>query len=195
MKSLADMKGQVEKFLKDMKSKNYRPVVIFNGHGCAEGLMLCDDGPIGLGSFLAWISEVLKELTFDRQIEIVFAQCYGHKYTEPDDKNIHVLHFTSDAKQKSDYTTGLASDNKSIRRSVHISLMKYVQGPERILPDEKDQLVIIGHGVRVLHGVMPGPRFNNFIPLKSIFTDKYTLIINNKQENNNLAFKGAACPV
>ena len=99
--SLCEIMEHVQDFISSCSEQDEQcqPEIIFNGHGCKDGLRLLDeDQCIPLNSIIDCIREICHEnhnlLPFP--VAIVFAQCYGHLHTfDVPPKGLNVISLSS----------------------------------------------------------------------------------------------------
>jgi hypothetical protein len=104
VKDSKELNTGLEHFFKEEACKSVIAIVAFNGHGSRKGLYLDQDGSIPLDEFLeniqAMLSQHRSKTGLPHMVKVVFAQCYGHLHTEPDQCDIEVISFTTDKAPK-----------------------------------------------------------------------------------------------
>ena len=120
----------MKKFILECSSTPCHPTVIFNGHGTVKendkavgGLVLLRDDFISLDTVVAFTQECCRNIHLLKNVELIFAQCYGHMYTSPDPRlNVKITHFTHDGKVKSVIMTQRDRMTNQVKRSIHAEL-------------------------------------------------------------------------
>ena len=126
-----DMERCIKKFFKKKASRAILAVIIFNGHGSNDGLVLSEDKPVPLDTFISKVASLLEEhreeheCVLPHRVKIVFAQCYGHLYTEPQQKDIQVISFTNAAAPKTQAAIKLDPLTREVESSSHEQLHSF----------------------------------------------------------------------
>ena len=137
-----EMKTELQKFFGKYVGKAKKLIVIFNGHGSANGLALSQEQhPVSLDKYITYIKELLNSGSGDQldapgcpqAVDIVFAQCFGHCFTQPrQDGVIEVIALTTKEKPTTRFRvvwekTAEGLKTGTVQKSWHEGLNKHAQ--------------------------------------------------------------------
>ena len=121
-------------------------VVVFNGHGSSKGLSLASHSDnnknetVCLDNFIDDLQNLVDKhrsdvLKFPHDIQIIFAQCHAHHFTDLEREDINIVKFTSETKKRTQCSLSVDKLTKDVTDSVHFDMENYASS----LTQNKDE--------------------------------------------------------
>ena len=130
----------IKNFFQIYAARSRKVIVVFNGHGCASGMLLEEEvHPVPIDQYLSDVKAILRDtcsvmggVEYPQAMDVVLGQCFGHLFSTPSqDGNIRIICFTNDKKEACYFTIKTGKDKKGqivkVSGSVHKDLNKFAK--------------------------------------------------------------------
>ena len=109
--------------------------IVFNGHGTEDGWLHFYEGEdVPMETFLKMLHNLdqSKDTAFPERIDVIFGQCYSHKYRHEEYKGIRVHKVTTDEKPKTKVIVNRDCFGVAITSSIHEGLNEHATSAETL---------------------------------------------------------------
>ena len=146
VRSYEEMVHCTKDYFKQYAASSIQAVVVFNGHGGPNGLSL-EHETIPLDRFLTDVKDLLgryrSELGLPMRVKVIYAQCYGHLYTNFDAGcDISVVSMTNEAMKTTQFTIQKDLLTKACVNSRHVMLDQYAREEKKTYDVEKEKALL-----------------------------------------------------